>query len=351
MCRFKPSKIFLLISVISFAYVMWSCKSQNQAMGPEDRIYVVADSVTYSKLKEALEFTFEKTIYTPQPEKTFILSRKDFNDLENLKKYKNIILIDRLNSSSPESGFISTLLNKEMKDRAGKDSQFVFIKNNLWKKDQLVMILTEPDIDRLKKNILKHNVTLMKYFHRELEKQLFNEMISSGYEKKDVEAKLFKDYGWKIFVPQNFNIALNIPSGNFVWFRSNVGEDFAKLIFVYWINNASPELVTPDSIFKLRNELTKKYFRSGDSKAYVTINRNFVKTDEVNFNGHYSIASQGLWEMNDKSRGGPFINYTFYDEKTKRVYMLDGSIYAPKYYKKDLIQQLDVILQSFTTKE
>ena len=194
---------------------MWSCKSQNEAMGPEDRIYVVADSMTYSKLKEALEFTFEKTIYTPQPEKTFILSRKDFNDLENLKKYKNIILIDRLNSSSPESGFISTLLNKEMKDRAGKDSQFVFIKNNLWKKDQLVMILTEPDIDRLKKNILKHNVTLMKYFHRELEKQLFNEMISSGYEKKDVEAKLFKDYGWKIFVPQNFNIALNIPRGNF----------------------------------------------------------------------------------------------------------------------------------------
>jgi hypothetical protein len=47
--------------------------------------------------------------------------------------------------------------------------------------------------------------------------------------------------------------------------------------------------------------------------------------------------------------GGPFINYTFFDEKTKRLYMVDGSIYAPKYYKRNLIQQVDVILQSFMT--
>jgi hypothetical protein len=61
--------------------------------------------------------------------------------------------------------------------------------------------------------------------------------------------------------------------------------------------------------------------------------------------------TQGLWRMDDKSMGGPFINYTFYDEASKRIYMLDGSIYAPKYYKKRLIQQVDVLLQSFMTKE
>jgi hypothetical protein len=330
---------------------MWSCKSNNNAIGPEDRIYVIADSLTYMKLKDALEFTFEKTIYTPQPEKTFILLRKDYADLKNLKKFKNIILIDKLNTSSPESEFISSLLDKKMKVQSGKDTQFVFIKNDLWKKDQMVMILTNPDIEQLKKNILKHNTSLMNYFHKESGKRIFNEMVNSGYEKKDVEAKLYKDYGWKIFVPENFYLALNIPKDNFVWLRSNIGDDFAKLIFIHWIENASPELLTPDSILNIRDELTKKYFRSGDDKAFVRINQNFKKTDEVNFNGHYALASQGLWEMNDKSRGGPFINYTFYDEKTKRIYMLDGSLYAPKYYKKDLIQQLDVILQSFTTKK
>ena len=50
-----------------------------------------------------------------------------------------------------------------------------------------------------------------------------------------------------------------------------------------------------------------------------------------------------------KGMGGPFINYTFFDEKTNRLYMLDGSVYAPKYYKRNLIQQMDVLLQSFMT--
>jgi hypothetical protein len=29
--------------------------------------------------------------------------------------------------------------------------------------------------------------------------------------------------------------------------------------------------------------------------------------------------------------------------------MLDGSVFAPKYYKRNLIQQMDVTLQSFRT--
>ena len=48
--------------------------------------------------------------------------------------------------------------------------------------------------------------------------------------------------------------------------------------------------------------------------------------------------------------GGPFVNYTFYDEKSKRLYMIDGSVFAPKYFKRNLIQQMDVTIQSFLTK-
>ncbi|MGE5411558.1 MAG: DUF4837 family protein, partial [Clostridiales bacterium] len=69
------------------------------------------------------------------------------------------------------------------------------------------------------------------------------------------------------------------------------------------------------------------------------------------FHGNYALAMQGLWEMSDKSMGGPFINYTLYDEKSKRIYMIDASIYAPNYVKKGLIRQLDILLQSFQTTE
>ncbi|MGQ9644246.1 MAG: DUF4837 family protein, partial [Ignavibacterium sp.] len=73
--------------------------------------------------------------------------------------------------------------------------------------------------------------------------------------------------------------------------------------------------------------------------------------NEVKFNGRYAIFTQVLLDLNTKGMGGPFINYTFYDEKSKRIYMLDGSVYAPKYFKRNLIQQMDVLLQSFKTKD
>ncbi len=66
-------------------------------------------------------------------------------------------------------------------------------------------------------------------------------------------------------------------------------------------------------------------------------------TSEVNFNGKYALMTQGLWRFNNGSGGGPFISYTFYDEETRRIYILDASIFAPKYFKKDLIQSVDVL--------
>ena len=119
---------------------------------------------------------------------------------------------------------------------------------------------------------------------------------------------------------------------------------------IHWIDNASPAYLNADSIRAIRNRMTEKFYRTTDDSSYVIIAKNYYMTSEVNFNGRYALLTQGLWELNTKGMGGPFINYTFFDEKTKRLYMLDGSLYAPKYYKRNLIQQMDVTLQSFLTK-
>jgi hypothetical protein len=349
MCRSKVNNSFI-ISGLVLLIALSGCRSDKEAVGPDDKIFVVADSITYNKLKEALQSAFEKTIFTPHAEKSFELVRKDFSDIDEIKNFKNIILVSETNSSSKESNFITSILDNKQKEELTAGKKFVFLKKDLWKKDQLVMILTLPDLELLRQSITANNEFLMMYFHKESSKRILDALLNSDFERKDVEENLYKKYGWKIFIPANFDLALNIPNDKFVWLRSNTGNDFAKWVFIHWIDNASPELLTPDSIIYLRNRLTEKYFRSSDNKSFVTINLAFRKTDEANFNGHYALASQGLWEMSDKSKGGPFINYAFYDEKTRRLYILDGSIYAPKYQKKELIQQLDVMLQSFVAK-
>jgi hypothetical protein len=122
-----------------------------------------------------------------------------------------------------------------------------------------------------------------------------------------------------------------------------------RWIFIHWIDNATPDYLTIDSIKVIRDRLTKNFYQTSDDASYVVVAENDFVVNEVNFNGRYALFTQGLWELNIKGMGGPFVNYFFYDEKLQRVYMIDGSVYAPKYYKRNLIQQMDVTLQSFRT--
>jgi len=343
-------KIFFLI-LISFALIFLSaCDTTNKpAKGKEDEIYVVADSLEYEELRLALESTFEKVIYTPQPEKLFTLNRVSPNEIEKYKTRKNIIIVAPMNSNSLASQFIKAIVDTAVKSKIMSNQMSQVMKYNLWAKHQLVVVITAPDMQELEFNILKKSDDLLYAFQKISDERLSESLYSAPYEQKNIEGKILKQYGWVIYVQADFSLAMNKPEDNFVWLRRSPNSDMERWIFVHWIENATPEYLNADSIRTIRNRITQKYYQTTDNQSYVVIGEEYLTTNEVNFKGRYAILTQGLWELNTKGMGGPFIDYTFYDEKTKRLYMIDGSIYAPKYYKRNLIQQVDVILQSFMT--
>lgn len=345
-------KILLLSLLFCIIVILSSCGDHKKlAAGLEDKIYVIADSAEYDQLFPVLDSVFGKVMYTPQPEKTFDLIRRDYYLLEDLKSLKNIIIVAPLNSSSIVSRYVNSILDSNVKAKVESDSEFVFNKYDLWAQNQLVMVLTAPTIDQLKEHMSKNSDNLLYYFQKISNKRLSQNLYNDKYEQKEIEAKLLKDYGWMIYVQTDYLLALDKPEDNFVWLRRSPGTDMERWIFVHWIENASPEFLHPDSIIQERNRLTEKFYRTSDEKSFVKVAENYMTTNEVNFLDRYALATQGLWEMVDKSMGGPFINYTFYDETTRRIYMLDGAIYAPKYFKKALIQQVDITLQSFLTEK
>jgi uncharacterized protein YqgQ len=341
----------LFIALLLTPIVFSSCDAKRPAIGKEDEIYVIADSSEYVNMEGSLLTVFGKIIYTPQPEKLFELKRVGIEELERLKKYKNIIITAPLNSNSKVANYISSFLDSTVKNLVMSDSVSVINKYDLWRRNQLVMILTAPNMQKLNNEILEQHDNLLYYFQKISNKRLFESLYNPKYEKKKVEAKLLKDYGWIIYVQADFLMAVNNPDENFVWLRRAPDSNMERWIFVHWIDNASPEYLNPDSIAAVRNRITKKFYRTKDDSAYVEIADDYKTTTEKNFLDRYTLMTEGLWRMSDKSMGGPFINYTFYDENTRRLYMLDGSIYAPKYRKKSLIQQVDVILQSFMTEK
>ncbi len=345
------TKIFSKIVLISlFAALLFSaCSMKKKATGISDLIYVVADSSEYYELEPELIQIFGKVIYTPQPENLFNLKRISVSNLEKYKDRKNVLIIAPLNSESHTSEYLNKILGEEVKKLVADSNRFAVIKRDLWAREQVVMYLFSPTMEELKKNILSDADNLLYQFQHISDERLFSKLYYPKYEKKDIEAKLLKEYGWVIYVQPDFWLAKDAPEDNFVWLRRAPGSDMERWIFIHWIDDASPAFLDPDSVAAERNRITEKFYRTSDDSSCVEIADEYLNTSEVNFEGRYSIMTQGLWRMKDKSMGGPFVNYTFYDEPSKRIYMLDGSIYAPKYYKKKLIQQVDVMLHSFKT--
>jgi hypothetical protein len=342
--------LITLISLITVFYFI-SCEITNKpAQGLEDEIYVIADSSEYADLSAALDSAFEKIIYTPQPEKLFTLLRISPNQLEIYKHKKNLLIIAPLNSGSLTSQFIHSVVDSAALQKIKNEKDFIIKREGLWARNQLVMVLTAPTIEELEYKIMNNKDKLLYAFQKVSDERLEQSLYNSAYEQEPLEGKLFKEYGWLIYIQADFKLALDIPEDNFVWLRRSPGSDMERWMFIHWIDNASPAYLNEDSVRAVRNRMTKKYYRTTNDSSYVVIASDYYTSSAVNFHGRYAIFTQGLWELNIKGMGGPFINYTFFDEKTNRLYMLDGSVYAPKYYKRNLIQQMDVLLQSFMTK-
>lgn len=347
----KTKITFLIPLLISF-FIFQSCSSKRKAKGPEDVIHVVADSSEFLLVENALKETFGKIIHTPQPEELFNISRRSINELNLIKPNKNILIAAPLNSGSYVSNYLESIIDTNVKQMILEDSVFVINRYDLWARNQLVMILTSKDIETLNKKIIENKDDLLYYFRDASNKRMAEGLYNAKFEQKNIEAKFLRDYGWMMYVQADYQLAVEIPDRNFIWLRRGINTDVEKWIFVHWIENSTPNFLDIDSISQHRNQLTKDFYRTSDDTTYVVLYHDSIAVtmhSEVNFNDRYALMTQGLWRFNDNTGGGPFINYTFYDETTERTYMLDASVFAPKYYKKSLIQQVDVLLHSFKT--
>lgn len=346
-------KVLIKISIIIIVLLVGSgCDPSNKpAKGFEDEIIVVADSIEFLDFESVLDSTFERIINTPQPEKIFTLKRVSPALFEKHKNKKNIIIAALLNSGSYTSKFILALVDSSIEMKLNQDPDFIIFKEDLWARDQLVAVLSAPSVEKLNTKISNNSDNLLYTFQKFSDERLFNNLYNQHYEQKDVQGKFLRDYGWFIYVQADFLVAKNDLEKKFVWIRRSPGSEMERWIFVHWIDNASPEYLNEDSVKVIRNRVTKEFLHTSSGGGYVVIAEDYFTINEVNFNNRYALFTQGLWDLNIKGMGGPFVNYVFYDEDTQRLYMLDGSIYAPKYYKRNLIQQMDVTLQSFRTEK
>lgn len=338
----------MVVSALLLALGAAACgiSTQNEAMGDNDIITVIADSSDYDALSDVIENAFGQPFFTPQPETWFELRRYDLAEMLQHKRERNILIIAPLDAKNRMGEYMRSALDSTVRQLVQDGKEHVFVQKDLWYRGQTVVHLTGRTMQELRDFMAANAQQLEYYFKQAWDEREIARMRTLPREE-EIEQRLLDEHGFSFSVIKSWFIAKDSSEINTVLLRRQSPRETERWLLVHWLDTTDTGLLTNEFAYKTRNRLTEILYRTYDDAAWVTVDSlNHLQFDEVNFQDRFAIRMKGLWRMSDYSMGGPFVSYLFYDESQRRIYFIEGSVFAPRYEKKKLIQDVDVMIKT-----
>ena len=364
----RISSIFLILSIAS---IIFSCETNKKkiienssflprASGENREMIIVMDSSKFqNQIGRSLVNIYGSFVKSlPQPEPKFDLRYirpRKFNNI--LRHAKNIVMAFTLEGKSLDSEILRKNFNAESLEKIKEDpSFFYFIRRNQYAKGQIILYLFSRTDQELKNKIVENSDVIIKLFEDEVIKRVNTEIFNKV--ENNISKKVLDDHKINLKIPYGYDLAKNLSenNGNFLWLRQ-LEPDLEKNIFVYYEDYSTNQLKdfydvfnqNPPKIKKIRDVITRKFLRDSEKNTvFMTIQDIFpIDSRKINYKGFSAVESKGLWKLSDISAGGPFHSLIFYDSDAKRIYYVEGYIYAPGLKKRDLMQEIYSILWTF----
>lgn len=352
-------KLFTVAVTASLAVMGCEGDYRPQATGPFGEAIVIMDSTAWdSQTAQAIRDVYGEGMETlPNWEAQMDLRFRDFrnnDELEQLRRHKNIIIAAPISDSSNTAQFVRALLSDEVEQEVKQGNVFAFPLQNEWYKNQWSVILTSTSDSALARKIRRSKETLAdQLIQKELQRRTAD--IYEKGEQLDVEDSLWTNHGWKIRVQHDWrvNIDTTYMAGGkdnyFLTMRRNL-PDNQRWFWAWWINEVPPQdSISPNWINAKRDSLMEKWIRGTREDSYVSTDYEHhpVLTDTLTVDGHRAYETQGVWTMTNDAMAGPFVNMTIYDEEEGRLFMLEFGQFAPKYDKRRFVRQFQAMLRTF----
>lgn len=355
----------LLFALVLTGAVLAGCGSGDfrpKAVGQEGEIVIVMDSSDWNgSIGDAIKETVGQFIGTlPAPERQFDLRQVDLvteRDLEMARRQKNVIFVAPLSDTTNEARYIKNVFDSTAQRAIHEGGGTAISRKDIFRRDQQIFYITGVDEADVVEVIHSRSDELSAAFNTITRRRLGDDMFDRG-RQGDVEEYLMENHSFAVNVQHDYLVA--IDTTNFVWLRRILPETWRSL-FVYYVEDANPALLSPEWIYNTRDSLTRRYVQ-GNLGGWVEVDRREIQpleNENIDFLGRYGFETRGLWQMMGLENGefvqfgmgGPFLNYTFYDQPSGRIYMIDGMVFAPGFSKREFLRQLEVIAHTFRTRE
>lgn len=353
-----------LALLVGAAAALSACSGdfRGNAVGETGTVLVVMDTTLWKgTVGHATREVFEASIETlPVPEPAFAVEHTDIRTLDQferqIRKRKYIVFAGVLDDDNNVSRFLRSRLDSTVQRAVRAGEPGIYQLRDVWLREQLVYYLTANSDSGLA-HALRDQAATLRYNLNEANRQQMEQEMFAKFRQTDVEEDMLDEHAFAVNVQHDYLVA--VDTTNFFWMRRFVDAQNWRSVFVYWTEQADPSVLTPPWVLEARDRLTESWL-TGNLGDFVLIDqRRPLTVEEVNFLDRYGLETRGLWHMvgydqdgvlRSAGSGGPFLNYTFYDEEQGRLYMIDGMIFAPKYDKRELVRQLEVIAHTFRTR-
>ena len=329
--------------VAVFAILFISCDGDYRplAEGNTREVLVVMDSTMWeSQTADAIRDVFGKWVLTvPNGEPYYDLRFTQIRSqahLERLRNQKNLIFAAPIDEDSNVGRQIRGFLDEPVEQRVRSGDSFAFPVEDQWYRDQYALILSSTSDSALANKIRNtENSLLSNMLEKELKRWEY--FVYEKKEQTQLSDSLWANKGFKVRFQHDY--IKNIDTLNFQSYRRFIPQN-DRWMWVWHMDSVNDiSFLDDDWIIATRDSLSKQFIKGARDSMYVQTYENDdvgrpVVTESFQKGRLIAYETRGTWYMVNGLMGGPFVNFTYYDPDTNRLFMVDYNQFAPSVRKK-----------------
>lgn len=320
-------KIAILTFVaLSFLSCKETSKEDKQAVLSESNgkinnvSIIIDDNLWNGEIGDSIRKKFAAPVDgLPQEEPLFTLNQYPTKVFEGfVRKSRNIIIVKK----DKEAGFASSV------DKYAKPQNVFFISGT--DTEDVLNVIEEKSAEIIKSikasEIVENQIRMKK------------SLVSDAQVQKMFGISLKIGFGYKY----------DMVKDKFIWLRKEFNSGYnSVLIYEVPISTVEKDNNTIANITAMRDEI-------GKANIHGTLPNTWMITEaayapylfDVTVAGKKTYLTKGTWELKNDFMAGPFVNYAIKDTKNNRYLILEGFTYNPSKSKRDLVFELEAIIQS-----
>ena len=316
----------LTFVALSFLSCKETSKEETQAILSESNgkinnvSIIIDDNLWNGEIGDSIRKKFAAPVDgLPQEEPLFTLNQYPTKVFEGfVRKSRNIIIVKK----GKEAGFSSNT------NQFAKPQNVFFISGT--DTEDVLNVLEEKSAEIIK-TIKAAEVT-------ENQIRMKKSLVS--------DAQVQKMFGVSLQI--GFCYKYDMVKDNFIWLRKEFTSGYNSiLIYQVPIEKVEKDNNTIANITTMRDEI-------GKANIHGTLPNTWMITEaayapylfDVTVAGKKTYLTKGTWELKNDFMAGPFVNYAIKDTKNNRYLILEGFTYNPSKSKRDLVFELEAIIQS-----